>query len=276
VLHFGCGPGRYRIPAAGLVGQEGTVYAVDKNPDQPALVAQEEEVASVLLTEGLFHALAAEYDAWFESAEGRPLFESEVRCIRQVLPEECRPWLEVGVGTGRFAQALGVDVGIDPAARALSMAAARGIRVVQARGEALPFAPSQFGVVLVVVTLCFAPMPLALMQESTRVLTDEGRVVLGLVLADSPWGRHYARLGETGHRFYSRARFYTMEEVRQLTAQAGLQTAEACCSLFQEPGAAPFVVEDPREGLDPRAGFVAVSFTKAGAEGSRKRRPTGS
>jgi SAM-dependent methyltransferase len=219
----------------------------------------------VLLTEGLFDALAAEYDAWFESAQGQPLFESEVRCIRRLLPDERRPWLEVGVGTGRFAQALDVDVGIDPAARVLSMAAARGVTVVQARGEALPFASSRFGVVLVVVTLCFAPLPLALLQESRRVLIDEGRVVLGLVLADSPWGRHYARLGESGHRFYSRARFYTMEEVRELAAQAGLRTAEACCSLFQSPGAAPLVVEDPREGLDPQAGFVAVSLAKAGS-----------
>jgi arsenite methyltransferase len=41
VLDFGCGPGRYCIPAARLVGPEGTVYAVDKNPDQLAVVAQE-------------------------------------------------------------------------------------------------------------------------------------------------------------------------------------------------------------------------------------------
>jgi len=218
-----------------------------------------------LLTEGLFDTLAAEYDAWFESAEGRPLFESEVRCLHRVLPGERRPWLEVGVGTGRFAQALGVDLGIDPAARALTMASARGIRVVQARGEALPFASSRFGVVLVVVTLCFAPLPLALMRESRRVLADGGQVVLGLVVADSPWGRHYARLGAMGHRFYSRARFYTMAEVRRLAAEAGLTAAEACCTLLQRPGAAPFVVEDPHEGWDPRASFVALSLAKAQA-----------
>jgi len=41
VLDFGCGPGRYCIPAARLVGPEGKVYAVDKSADQLALVAQE-------------------------------------------------------------------------------------------------------------------------------------------------------------------------------------------------------------------------------------------
>jgi SAM-dependent methyltransferase len=223
------------------------------------------EIASMLPTESLFDTLARQYDAWFESAEGRALFESEVRCLRHVLPAKRRPWLEVGVGTGRFAQALDVDVGIDPAARALSMAAARGVTAVQARGEALPFASSRFEIVLVVVTLCFAPEPRPLLQESVRVLRDDGRVVLGLVLADSPWGRHYARLGATGHRFYSRARFYTMAEVHRLAAEAGLTAVEACCTLFQTPKGVPSVVEDPREGWDPRASFVAMSLAKVQA-----------
>jgi len=32
VIDFGCGPGNYCIPAARLVGADGMVYAVDKNP----------------------------------------------------------------------------------------------------------------------------------------------------------------------------------------------------------------------------------------------------
>ena len=31
VLDFGCGRGNYAIPAAGIVGEEGRVYALDKN-----------------------------------------------------------------------------------------------------------------------------------------------------------------------------------------------------------------------------------------------------
>jgi len=41
VLDFGCGPGRYSIPAARLVGPKGRVHAVDKSADQLAVVEQE-------------------------------------------------------------------------------------------------------------------------------------------------------------------------------------------------------------------------------------------
>jgi ubiquinone/menaquinone biosynthesis C-methylase UbiE len=41
VLDFGCGPGRYCIPAARLVGPAGMVYAADRSADELAAVAQE-------------------------------------------------------------------------------------------------------------------------------------------------------------------------------------------------------------------------------------------
>ncbi len=216
----------------------------------------------MLPTEDLFERFASDYDGWFESLQGRPLFESELRCIQHLLADEPGTWLEVGVGTGRFAQALGVEVGVDPAVRALDLAAARGVNVASARGEALPFADGQFGGVLCIVTLCFAPEPLGLLKEAARVVRPDGQVILGLVLADSPWGRHYVRLGENGHRFYSRARLYTLEEVRGLVAEAGLTFGRTACTLFQPPEATDFTVEEPREGLDTEAGFVAISLRR--------------
>ena len=45
----------------------------------------------------------------------------------------------------------------------------RSIRVVLARGEALPFPDGLFGAVLLIVTLCFAD-PQSLLAEAKRVL----------------------------------------------------------------------------------------------------------
>ena len=50
----------------------------------------------------VFDSLASDYDAWFEE-EGRLIFASEVEALRQALPLLPKPWIEVGVGSGRFA-----------------------------------------------------------------------------------------------------------------------------------------------------------------------------
>ena len=63
-----------------------------------------------------FDELASEYDAWFEE-EGKLIFAIEVRAFQEILPYLPKPWLEIGVGSGRFAQALGIETGIDPSFR---------------------------------------------------------------------------------------------------------------------------------------------------------------
>ena len=50
----------------------------------------------------LFDELASEYDAWFDG-EGSLIFSNEVQASRILLPSLPKPYLEIGVGSGRFA-----------------------------------------------------------------------------------------------------------------------------------------------------------------------------
>lgn len=186
---------------------------------------------------------------------GRVVFSAEIGCLAPLLSGLPRPRLEVGVGSGRFAQALDVAYGLDPARTPLLLAAGRGVRVVQAVGERMPFREGSFGVVLVVVTLCFADDPEALLIEARRVLREGGGVVLGDVLAEGPWGRHYRRKGAEGHPFYSAARFLTRAEALDALRRAGLRLVRARSTLRQPPSVEP-VPEPAVEGEDPEAGFV--------------------
>jgi SAM-dependent methyltransferase len=138
-------------------------------------------------TAGLFERLAARYDAWYDGPAGRAVFSSEVACLRPLLRGLPRPWAEVGAGSGRFAAALGVDMGLDTAAAPLALACSRGVRVVRGVGEHLPFRAGVLGAVLVVVTVCFAEDPAALLAEARWVIRPDGAVVLGEVFAESPW-----------------------------------------------------------------------------------------
>lgn len=61
-----------------------------------------------------FTAYAADYDRWVDAPEGKALFETEVEAVRLLTEGMKKPFLEVGVGTGRFARAFGIEFGIDP------------------------------------------------------------------------------------------------------------------------------------------------------------------
>jgi SAM-dependent methyltransferase len=206
-------------------------------------------------TAPLFERLADRYDAWYDGPAGSVLFPMEVACLAPLLDGLPKPWLEVGTGSGRFAHTLEVGYGVDPARAPLRLAAGRGIRVVQAVGERLPFRDASFGAVLAVVTLCFADDVDALLAEARRVLKEDGGVVLGDVFADSPWGGHYRTLGAKGHPFYAFAHFLTRGQTMAALRRAGLRLARARSTLCQPPTETP-ASEPPIDGETQNAGFV--------------------
>ena len=208
-----------------------------------------------------FDELAERYDAWFEEPEGRLIFQSELAALKEVAKNLPRPWLEIGVGSGRFARALGIDVGIDPSPKLLEIARRRGLEVVRGRGEEMPFADDSFGTAFLIVTICFVADPRPVLREAARVLGEGGKLVVGLVPRDSPGGKHYLKQGERGHPFYSRAIFYSLAEVEELLSQTGFVRERCLSTLYQRPGEVT-AAEPPREACDPRAGFLAILAEK--------------
>jgi len=210
-----------------------------------------------------FDSLAWAYDAWFEE-DGKLIFASEVEALRKALPLLPKPWVEVGVGSGRFAQALGIDIGLDPSIKLLEMARNRGVSVFLGGGEEMPFQDGVFGAAFLVVTLCFVDSPMKTLGEAARLLKREGKVVLGLVLKESPWGQFYQRKKETGHRFYRYATFYSYAEVDMLLMQTGFSVERVISTLFQKPGEVNHI-ELPRQSFSADAGFTVILAGKTTA-----------
>jgi len=201
-----------------------------------------------------FDDLASAYDAWFD-IEGKPVFAIEVLAFQEVLPSLPKPWLEVGVGSGRFAQALGIETGIDPSIKLIEMARRRGVTAFLGRGEQEMFDEESFGTVFLIVTLCFLDSPLDVLKEANRILIPGGKIVLGLVLKESPWGQFYLAQKAQGHRFYRYATFYTYDESLKLLEQAGFSTEKVVSMLFQKPDKVQHV-EKFKKGYFPDAGFT--------------------
>ena len=216
--------------------------------------------STVNLEASLFDHLASEYDAWFEGEE-KLIFAIEVKAFQEVLPLLPKPWLEVGVGSGRFAQALGIETGVDPSVKLLDMARGRGVKVFLGRGEQEPFDNGTFATVFLIVTLCFAEAQLEVLREAYRILQPEGKVVLGLILRESPWGRFFESKKKKGHRFYKWATVCRRDEVVELLGQTGFAVEKVMSTLFQKPGNVEHI-ELPREGFSPNAGFTVIMAGK--------------
>jgi ubiquinone/menaquinone biosynthesis C-methylase UbiE len=231
------------------------------------MVNKESPSAGSNLSEGGFYteetpfdSLATEYDDWFDG-EGKLIFAIEVRAFQEVLDSLPKPWLEVGVGSGRFAQALGIETGIDPSVRLLELASKRGIKVIPGRGEQHLFQPGSFRSVFLIVTLCFVNSPSEVLKEAHRILAPSGKIVLGLVLKDSPWGKFYEKKKMQEHRFYKHASFHKYDEVMTFLEQSGFSIEKVVSTLFQKPGKVE-QVELPRKGFSPSAGFVIIMAEK--------------
>ena len=178
------------------------------------------------------------------------------------MPSLPKPWIEIGIGSGRFAQALGIDIGLDSSIKLLEIAGNRGVSVFLGKGEETPFKDGGFGAVFLILTLCFVNSPEAILHEAARLLRSEGKVVLGLILKESPWGQLYRTKKETGHRFYRHATFYSYSEVDMLLKEVGFSIKKVSSTLFQNPGEVNHI-ELPQRGFSHDAGFTVILASKS-------------
>ena len=164
-----------------------------------------------------FEKYTDQYENWFE--KNYWVYQSELQAVKEQLPKQGRG-LEIGVGSGRFAGPLGINLGVDPSPKMRELAKARGIDVIDASGENLPFNEFQFDFVLMVTTICFLDDIEKVFRETYRILKPNGRLIIGFIDKNSPVGRIYQEhKGE--NEFYKIATFYSVEEVIFYLKNAG-------------------------------------------------------
>jgi ubiquinone/menaquinone biosynthesis C-methylase UbiE len=204
------------------------------------------------MKESVFELFPEEYDEWFE--EHKLAYLSELEALKRAIPEGGRG-LEVGVGTGRFAQPLGIKIGIDPSEKMLEIARKRGIEGILGRGENLPFKDEEFDFVLLAFTLCFVDNPLKVLEEAKRVLKPGGRVIVGIIDKNSKLGKIYQAKKEKS-KFYKVAKFYSSKEIIDMLRKLDFTNIRALQTLSGELDSIK-EVEAPKEGYG-EGGFVVI------------------
>jgi ubiquinone/menaquinone biosynthesis C-methylase UbiE len=208
------------------------------------------------MMKSVFDRYFSQYEEWFEL--NKLVYLSELNLLEKVLPKKARG-LEIGVGSGRFAAPLKIDVGIDPSRNMLRLAKLRGVEVCLGKGEYLPFKDEAFGYVAIIVTLCFVDDPKLVLNEAKRVLVKGGKLVIGIVDRESPWGKKYLDRKETSV-FYKVANFFSAEEVIELSTKLGFKKIKAYQTLFQMPDSF-LKIEKPRKGYG-EGGFAVITCEK--------------
>lgn len=202
----------------------------------------------------IFERYYKKYDAWYDKHKFAYL--SELEALKKVLPKRGKG-LEVGVGTGRFASALGIGYGIEPSSNMVKIARQRGVDARLGIGERLPFTNASFNYVAIIITLCFVKDPQKVLKEARRVLKRSGKIIIGIIDKDSFLGKFYQRKKSI---FYKQARFFSLKETTQLLRETGFIRFSYYQTLFKLPDKIDSI-EKPKRGFS-KGGFVVISGEK--------------
>lgn len=205
-----------------------------------------------------FETHASVYDQWYEDFPA--IFRSELVALRAILPPK-GTWAEIGVGTGRFASELGIQIGIEPAESMAALARSRGINVIRGVAEAVPLESASLDAVFFITTLCFVENVQTAILEAYRVLKPAGHCIIGLLPRDSALGQATHAQAEQD-LFFKDACLQTKAEVLCALETAGFSLQLSCQTLMGDPStfASCRPVQEP--GYD-RGSFVVFRASKA-------------
>ena len=204
-----------------------------------------------MLKTDVFSEHVEAYEAWYEK---HPMvYLSEVAAIKEQflkLPENIKG-IEVGLGTGRFAQPLGIKEGIEPSTEMAKKAIKRGIEVIEGVAERLPYGDLHFDFVLFV-TICHFNDIKAAFAQAHRVLKHGGAVIIGFLDKEQSIAKHYEEKRDRSN-FFRHATFYTVDRIEKLLKEAGFKDFQYNQTLFG-------ILEQIKEIQSPVQGFGKGSF----------------
>jgi len=190
--------------------------------------------------------------------QNRFAYLSEIEAIRSHLPEE-GIGLEIGVGSGLFAQPLKIDYGVEPSQKMIAKANRRGVKVVKGVAEELPFKNNSCDYALMVTTICFLVDIIKSFEEARLVIKSKGKFIIGFIDKNNPIGKIYQKYKHQ-NVFYNLAEFYSIAEVTDYMKRANFinfQYTQTIFHIFDKITK----VENVKQGIG-QGSFVVISGIK--------------
>ncbi|MEM1627019.1 MAG: class I SAM-dependent methyltransferase [Sulfolobaceae archaeon] len=191
----------------------------------------------------------ASYRKWYEIHY--KIYESEKKAIKALGLVNC---LDIGSGPGIFKDVLGEDsILLDISEFVLKEA--KGERV-QADAHYMPFRDNGIKCAFISVTLCFLENLEKFIIELYRITKQY--IGICIIPRDSQWGKFYEELGKKGHKYYSRARFISKDELFKLLSNY-FKVEKIISTLFYSPFEEERI-EEPRESSD--GSYLCIKASK--------------
>jgi len=178
--------------------------------------------------EDVFGTHVAEYEQWFQ--EHDCLFAAEIAAIKEVLPQS-GIGVEIGVGSGLFAAALGIKYGVEPSEAMRKKAQSRGVQVFDGVAERLPFKTAMFDYAIMITVDCFLTDVERSFREANRILVPGGLFIIAFIDAATRLGKEYERKKQSS-LFYRQAHFHSAAEIKDLLTQAGFRVEAERQTIF--------------------------------------------
>ncbi len=197
-----------------------------------------------------------EYENWFVT--NKYAFQSELNAIKKALPSRGKG-IEIGVGSGIFAEPLGITEGIEPSRAMREKAKQRNIKAIDAVAENLPYSDKSIDFALMVTTICFVDDINKSFHEANRILADTGRFIIGFVDKNSPIGKFYLEHKDQSI-FYKDAVFYGTEDLYEILNNTGFEVENTFQTVFGEIDKIK-KVQDVLEGYG-QGSFIVINGKK--------------
>jgi ubiquinone/menaquinone biosynthesis C-methylase UbiE len=181
-----------------------------------------------------FDIYTRNYDRWYD--KNRYIFLSELKCIKKAIGRvnlKNKKAVEIGVGTGRFAEKLKIKYGIDISKNSLEIASKRGIKTFLCSSEKLPFKDFEFDYVFMIFSICFFKNLNLSIKEAKRILKENGKIIIAMINKESNLGRYYEKF-KNKNIFYRNANFYAPKSIIKKLRNNGfyqIKTYQTLCNI---------------------------------------------
>jgi ubiquinone/menaquinone biosynthesis C-methylase UbiE len=206
------------------------------------------------MTKNPFDIYPDEYENWFIKNE--LLFQSELLALKQVVPTN-KKGIEIGVGSGLFAEKLNIKFGIDPSEKMLEFAKQRKIIVEKGVAENLPYTDNSFDFAVFVTSICFVENPEKAIKETYRILNNNGEIIIAFIDKESSLGQILEK-NKNESKFYKDAKFFSVKEIVELIETNGFLINSIFQTLTKKNIKA---IEQPLKGYE-KGSFIVIKGNK--------------